>query len=144
MDNKANKEKINSVISWLVFALILVTLFLVFRYVITITIISGKSMSPTLHDSDVILTNNLFFTPEKNDIILYRDANGFDVIKRIIAIPNDEEEIKDGIVIVNGEALEEDYINGESNDMPQLTVTKDTFVQLGDNRTPESIVDSIN
>jgi|SRR5690625_286535 len=144
MDNKANKEKINSVISWLVFALILVTLFLVFRYVITITIISGKSMSPTLHDSDVILTNNLFFTPEKNDIILYRDANGFDVIKRIIAMPNDEVEIKDGIVIVNGEPLEEDYINGESNDMPQVTVAEDTYFVMGDNRTPGASLDSRN
>ncbi|HLR52104.1 MAG TPA: signal peptidase I [Candidatus Avamphibacillus sp.] len=144
MRNKSSKGRTNSIISWIGFVLILVTLFLVFRYVITITIISGESMSPTLHDNDIILTNNLFFTPEKNDIILYRDSNGFDVIKRIIAMPNDEVEIKDGVVIVNGEPIEENYTNGESSDMPQITVAENTYFVMGDNRTPGASLDSRN
>src|SRR5699024_10861507 len=115
MRNKSSKGRTNSIISWIGFVLILVTLFLVFSYVITITIISGESMSPTLHDNDIILTNNLFFTPEKNDIILYRDSNGFDVIKRIIAMPNDEVEIKDGVVIINGDISDDNYKDGDES-----------------------------
>lgn len=99
-------------------------------------------MSPTFDDNHIIMTNNLFFTPEKGDIILYRDQNGFDVIKRIIGMPHDQVEIKDGVTKVNGEELQESYKTGVSQDISPVTVEENSYFVMGDNRTPGASLDS--
>jgi len=135
-------EQRNSIIGWIKFILILIGLFLIFRFAIGITVINGQSMSPTFSNNNVIMTTNLFYTPEKGDIILYRDENGFNVIKRVIAAENDHVEIKDGVTKVNGEPLQEDYKTGVSQDMSKVVVDKNSYFVLGDNRTPGESLDS--
>src|SRR5690625_5346438 len=99
-------------------------------------------MSPTFSNNNVIMTTNLFYTPEKGDIILYRDENGFNVIKRVIAAENDHVEIKDGVTKVNGEPLQEDYKTGVSQDMSKVVVDKNSYFVLGYNRTHGVSLDS--
>lgn len=135
-------EQKNSIIGWIKFILILIGLFLIFRFAIGITVINGQSMSPTFSNNNVIMTTNLFYTPEKGDIILYRDKNGFDVIKRVIATENDHVEIKDGVTKVNGEPLQEEYKTGVSQDMSKVVVDKNSYFVLGDNRAPGESLDS--
>ncbi|WP_373894290.1 S24/S26 family peptidase [Virgibacillus sp. CBA3643] len=52
-----------------------------FRYALGMLVTSGNSMSPTIEDRDIIISSNIFFSPERNDIILFQDENGFDVVK---------------------------------------------------------------
>lgn len=139
-DSVKEKDK-TSMWSWVRFILLLFVVFFVFRYVIGIIIINGNSMNPTLDHQDVILTSNIFYTPERNDVILFRDENGFDVIKRVVGMPGDTVEIRSGTVYLNGGVLEEDYITGIPNDMPLIEVNEGYFV-MGDNRTPGESLDS--
>lgn len=140
---KKEKEK-SGWVSWLVFIVLLLSVFLIFRYVVGITFINGHSMSPTLEDGDVILTSNLFYTPERNDIVIFRDEDGFDVIKRIIAMPGETIAIKDGIVLVNGEAVDSNFAAGIPNDMSKTVVEDGSYFLVGDNRVPGESLDSRN
>ncbi|MCM3744057.1 signal peptidase I [Sporosarcina luteola] len=129
-------------LSWLKFALLMLALFLVFRYVIGITVISGNSMNPTIQNKDVIVTTNIFYNPQINDVVQFSDVHGFDVIKRIIAMPNDTVEINAGVIYVNGDQVDNSYAIGIPNDMERIMVTENSYFVVGDNRTPGESLDS--
>lgn len=105
----------------------------------------GRSMVPTLFDSQHYLLNRwvyYFRTPQPTDIVVLRDPadNGFSV-KRIIATPGDAVYLKNGSVYVNGCKLFEPYLVPgtrtftESKFRNQLILCgKDQFFVLGDNR----------
>ncbi|MFC5604786.1 signal peptidase I [Sporosarcina koreensis] len=141
---KDKKKSQDSVLSWVKFILLIIGLFLVFRYAIGITVISGNSMAPTLGNKDIIVMNNMFFTPDRDDIVQFRDIHGFDAIKRIIALPNDTVEIVEGSVYVNGDKVKEAYSTGFPNDMEVVKVTENSYFVMGDNRTPGESLDSRN
>lgn len=104
---------------------------LFFAYIMRPVTVDGHSMESTLHDQDRLFMSDLFYTPERGDIIVVdnsdswtydaegnlRKGNGIAdekrLIKRVIAVGGDELDINftTGEVIVNGEVLEEDYIN---------------------------------
>ncbi|GGA79292.1 signal peptidase I [Ornithinibacillus halotolerans] len=140
--NKEKETEKTSWVSWGLYIVIIAAVFLIFRYVIGITIISGNSMANTMEHNDVILSSNLFYQPERNDIIIFRDEHGFDVIKRIIALPNETVEITNGVVLVNGKAIEEEYSIGVPNDMEKVVVSENSYFVMGDNRTPGESLDS--
>jgi signal peptidase I len=138
------EEKKASWLSWTVFIISLVLIFIIFRFVIGVITISGNSMNPTLEDGDLLLTSNLIFTVERNDMIVFRDDNGFNVIKRVIGLPNDRIAIQDGNVWINGELVNETYTTGLSTDMEEVIVPSQSYFVLGDNRTPGESLDSRN
>lgn len=88
------------------------------------------------------ISSNIFFSPERNDIVLYRDENGFDVVKRIIALPNQTIEISDGAAIVDGDPIDESFVTGTPKDMEETIVEEDAYFVMGDNRTPGESLDS--
>lgn len=136
------KSSTSSVMSWVIFILVLIAIILFFRYVIQFTVVSGDSMNPTLEDNDILLTSSLFYDVERYDIVIYQDENGFDVIKRVIGMPNETVEIREGIVFVDGNPLEEDYTAGTSNDMSEVTVSEGSYFVIGDNRARGASFDS--
>jgi len=105
----------------------------------------GRSMVPTLDDSQHYLLNRWvyhFHAPQQSDVVVLRDPsdNGFSV-KRIIATPGDSVFLKDGSVYVNGCKLTETYLApgtltfADSKYRDQLILCgKDQFFLLGDNR----------
>ncbi len=116
--------------------------FLIFFRVI---VVSGDSMYPTLWDGDyLLLVSNLFYQqPQEGDIVVISKKsfdNGHPIVKRIIATEGQQVDIDfgNGIVYVDGMALEEDYINNltTTNIGTQfpLTVEENCFFVLGDNR----------
>lgn len=139
---REEEEKKASLLSWTLFIISLVLIFIIFRFVIGVITISGNSMNPTLEDGDILLTSNLIFTVERNDMIVFRDDNGFNVIKRVIGLPNDRIAIQDGNVMVNGEVVNETYTTGLSTDMEEVIVPSQAYFVLGDNRTPGESLDS--
>lgn len=141
-ENESKEERNVSRLGWIGFIFCLVIAFLVFRYVIGFIVVSGDSMNPTLENGNVVLSSNIIFTVDRNDIIIYRDHNGFDVVKRVIGLPNDIITIRNGSIFVNGEMMNEPYITGASNDMGEVVVPKDAYFVVGDNRTSGESLDS--
>ena len=69
----------------------------------------GQSMMPLLKSGDVVLTNRLaydFGKPDRMDIVVFRREDNKANIKRVIGIPGDVIQIRDGWIYLNGEKLE--------------------------------------
>lgn len=121
------------------FVLILAVLFAIFHWVIGASFVQGVSMYPTLHDRDIACYTRIYNDYQKGDVISIRMPSGEFFVKRIIALPGDTVDIKDGKVSVNGNELEEDYIYGttevqDSTITYPLTVKEGELYVLGDNR----------
>jgi signal peptidase I len=98
------------------------------------------SMEPNFHEGQRIVVNKAvyyFGDPERGDVIIFKapDNSGEDYIKRVIGLPGDTVEIKDHTVYVNGIRLVEPYVaESPYYTMPAITVPKDKYFVLGDNR----------
>jgi len=122
-------------------AVILLTFTLLFR----IVVVSGSSMYNTLLDGDwlLVLSNTISGKPEYGDIIVASKESfndGEPIIKRVIATEGQTVDIdfEQGIVYVDGIALDEDYIyspttDDEGMDFP-LVVDEGCVFAMGDNR----------
>ncbi|MGX7347733.1 signal peptidase I [Aerococcus vaginalis] len=74
--------------------------------------ISGASMAPTLQDGERVWLNKLANTYTHGDIIVFDapDGSGDEYIKRVIGVPGDTVEYQDDTLYVNGQAVEEPYL----------------------------------
>ena len=102
----------------------------------------GPSMESTLFEGDRLIISNLFYTPKQGDIVILRKDSFKDeaIVKRVIAVGGQTVDIDfdEGVVYVDGQALEEDYIN-EPTYRPldfdgEITVPEGSVFVLGDNR----------
>lgn len=137
-----SKEKIRSLFGWFRFGIVIILMYFIFHFAIGIELINGHSMNPTIEDKSMLLVNKIFFTPGRGDIVVVRDPHGYNIIKRIIGMPNDAVLIKSGVVFVNGKALSGENTKGKSIDVPVVTVPKGEIFVMGDNRTPGESLDS--
>lgn len=110
--------------------------------------IPSASMEPTLHIGDRVLVNKLsykFGDVERGDLVVFKrpdiaaeePALVRDLIKRVIALPGETVEARDGAVYVNGERLKEDYLppGTISENLPSQVVPDGKIWVMGDNRT---------
>ena len=120
----------------------MVVLLLIFRVVV----VSGTSMNMTLLDGDylLLLSNTFYHQPKQGDIIVVsKDSfdDGAAFVKRVIATEGQTVDIdfEQGIVYVDGIALEEDYINNLTTTSGgvyfPLVVQEGCVFALGDNRS---------
>ncbi len=146
LDKNVKEEKGNSVLLYLHdFISWLIVIMMVFLLIFRIIVVSGGSMNQTLQHGDyLLLLNNVFYKePKQGDIVVFsKDAfkEGEPVIKRLIATEGQWVDIDfdAGIVYVNGNPLDEPYINTptfleEGVSFPLMVEEGCVFV-LGDNR----------
>lgn len=107
--------------------------------VVTKAEVSGDSMIPTYYDGDTVLVNRLARI-DRGDLVVVLEDNGKYVIKRVVGMPGDKFQIKDGLVFINGEHYPEDYIYEGNTDYEagvaeeQIQLGTDEYFILGDNR----------
>lgn len=121
----------------------------IFTFVIRMMGVDGHSMLNTLQHGDRLLVVNsmLYHDYKYGDIVILRKNGVFDddpIVKRVIAVEGQTVDIDftEGIVYVDGEALEEDYIReptytAEGTEFP-LTVPEGSIFVMGDNRSGSS------
>ena len=112
-------------------------------FIIDTRIIPTVSMYPTVEAGDRLIMSRLAYigdkTPQRGDIIVFDAPAEFDskddFLKRVIGLPGEMVEIKDGQVFIDGVALEEDYISAPPNYIyGPVTVPEGHYFVLGDNR----------
>ena len=118
--------------------------FIIFHTAVGSFKVYGLSMWPTVEDGEYILVNKaayFFNEPHHGDIIVFHSPNSpnTDLIKRVIAVPTDNVEIRDKTVFVNDTPLVEPYII----DPPQYIYAEEEiptnhYFVLGDNRNNSS------
>ena len=173
MNNKKEKKIIRDIGEWtLCLSLAFVIAVFIRSNAFAITSVDGSSMESTFHDREKVIDYKLSYyskEPQRGDVIIidvYNDSkesildkmvkNSKEIvdvlsgikderyyIKRVIGIPGDEVDIKDGYVYINGEKQEEKYVKGKTyaNEVSLPTVVpENTVFVLGDNR--EVSVDS--
>lgn len=168
--------RIRSVVRELVeTALFILLVFFIVRGMVQNFKIEGSSMEPTMHTGQYILVNKLvyfhfdlnaplrllpgqedlpqrmvypFHQPRRGDIVVFeypRDVTK-DYIKRVIALPGEQIEIRDGMVLINGVPLDQPYLQGAPTyctggfacgNGPMIVPEGHLFV-IGDNRASSS------
>jgi signal peptidase I len=118
---------------------IVATLLVVQRFVLSSTVVAGRSMEPTLKPWDYCLCLRTHpYRPRRSDIVTFRDnaePPQF-YIKRVIGLPGETIAITNGVVKINDATLPEPYttINPGWQLPPTLVATNKIFV-LSDHRT---------
>ena len=103
------------------------------------TYVYGQSMEPNLHTAQRLIVEKVSYrlhTPERGDIVVVH-VEGFDnpLIKRVIGLPGETVEIRDNRVWIDGELIEEPYLDSvkQYNYGPTRVEPLHVFV-MGDNR----------
>jgi signal peptidase I len=104
-------------------------------------------MYPTLDNDDLLIASKVdyhFHPPQRGDIVILKPPFGQnDLIKRVVGLPGDHFEIRDGHVYINGRQLQEPYINPaepwtvNANSTEQI-IPSGYFFVMGDNRNHSS------
>ncbi len=138
-----NKERIKKIIKDVYpYVIVVIVVILLRSFIITPAIVDGASMEPALQDNNVILLNKLDY--RLNDIkrfdVVVIKWNKEKIIKRVIGLPGEHVEYKDGNLYVDGFIVEENFNHGETNDFKletigYLTIPGDKYFVVGDNRT---------
>lgn len=149
MDNlpdKDNKKQENQSLGeeikdWVVAILIAVVLAFFIRYfIVELYLVEGPSMRPTLENHERLVVNKFIYrfkAPERGEVLIFKypKDQSRDFIKRVIAVPGDTIEIKDGRVFVNGELQNETFILSKTRgSYPLATVPEGHVFVMGDNR----------
>ena len=118
--------------------------------------VSGESMEPNFLSRDYVLTDKISYRlgePQRGDVIVFHappraqcpEGTGCDYIKRIIALPGETVEVKNGKYYINGQLLEESYIPDSKETLPNafvngrvITLGPDEYFVSGDHRPNSS------
>jgi signal peptidase I len=98
----------------------------------------GHSMEPVLHENDRLFVSNVDMITDTitrgEIVILTSPRDNESVIKRVIGLPGETIELRDGLVWIDGVSLHEDYISERSRLNGIWEVGEHQYFVLGDNR----------
>jgi signal peptidase I len=105
--------------------------------------IDGSSMEPNLHHGEFVIVSKLnyrFGSPERGDVVVFDFPRNItqEYIKRVIGLPGDQVQIKEGKIYINDALLSEPYLEAEPNYEGRWEVPENTYFVLGDNRNNSS------
>jgi len=125
-------------------ALIVIIAFAIRVFAVQPFIVEGESMEPMFKNNDYLITEKISYrlkNPTRGDVIIFHPPEdpSINYIKRIIGLPGDTIEIKDGMVFVNDCALSEFYVDSTTQlslktPSAPITLKPGEYFVLGDNR----------
>ncbi|MDD3173441.1 MAG: signal peptidase I [Herbinix sp.] len=139
------KKIIIEILIWAVeIAAVIFLAYSIINYALEKTNMVGISMETTLYDGDSIIINKFsyrFTDPKRFDVIIFKQSgneHSYYNIKRIIGLPGETIQIKDGLFYIDGEAVE-DIINVEPMSNyglaeEEIKLEENEYFVVGDNR----------
>ena len=121
------------------FILMIAVVFVLFRFVIGLSIVGGDSMDPTLRDGNIVVYLRTVRNYKTGDIVSVRVPSGEFYIKRVSAVGGSTVDIHDGKLYVDGEENDDPHAHGSTEEetgaviYPYYVREGNLFV-LGDNR----------
>ena len=112
-------------------------------------VVSGDSMFPTFHDGEYLIVDEISYIlgkPHRGDVVIFhypKDPSRY-FIKRIVGLPNEKIDIKNGVVTIfnkeneKGFVLNEPYIDEAFNFTDNYATADNEYFVMGDNRTHSS------
>ncbi len=158
-ENGAEQQKEKSELwEWIKALLIALILVLLIRtFIFTPTIVSGPSMLPNFHDGERLIVNKFIYyikEPSRGEVIVFHAPEEKDYIKRVIALPGDTIRVIGDRVYVNGEVIDEPYLQEvlkaaeesgrpynhfnykmSENGIEEVIVPENSLFVMGDNRS---------
>lgn len=150
---KERRIQILKEVIWFLLAAIIVIFFawLIVRFAMKKASMIGSSMEPTLFNGEDVIVNRtsyILLSPQRGSVIAFYPEQDEDeseeindssiLIRRIVGLPGETVQIRDGKVFVNGTVLEEDYnfeeiiAAGRAND--EIKLESDEYFVLSDKR----------
>ncbi len=150
-ETESNKENAKpnvkkELLGWLLYFVVIISAtYLIVNFVGQRTRVSGDSMLETLHDGDNLIVDKIsyrFREPKRFEIIVFPYQHQKDTfyIKRIIGMPGETIQIKNGKIYINGEWLDEPYgrepidIGKEGIASEPVVLGENEYFVMGDNR----------
>ena len=98
-----------------------VVIFFALQFTVGNFVVLGSSMQPNFYSGERVVASKLAYKlhePERGDVIVFLppDHMDEDLIKRVIALPGERVEVKDGKVYIDGFPLDEPYVKLEFSD----------------------------
>lgn len=129
-----------------------IVVYLLKSYVFQLSTVRQHSMEPTLHERQWLFVNKISYEwghPQRGDVVVLKDPSlGPDrkdyLVKRVIGMPGDRLEIRNGQLYVNGELTIEPYTDAkiEDGDYGPTQVSAGHYFVMGDNRHLRASKDS--
>lgn len=116
-------------------------------------VVEGTSMLPNLHEGERLIVNKMIYYKiesfswghiERGDIVVFWYPHDPDksYVKRVIGLPEDTVEIRNGKVIINGQEMQENYLdpiyNQANANLKETRIDKHYYFVMGDNRDNSS------
>lgn len=140
-DSEPNPKRLRGFLVELIQTVVMaLVLFLIIDSLTARIQVQSISMQPTLYEDDYVLVNKLAYRLgmlQRQDIIVFRppiNEEGEPYIKRLIGLPGDSVRVVGGLVYVNDQPLEENYLKAPPGYNGIWSVPEDMVFVLGDNR----------
>lgn len=137
---KQAEYKRQNLYAWLfLLAQVCVVVIVLFFLLLKPVRVNGISMTPTLTPGEVLLVDKLTFflrSPSRGDMVIFpHPETGEELIKRVVGLPGETLEIKNGHVYIDGRYLDESaYTSAQAADFPAVQVPALCVFVLGDER----------
>ncbi|MGB8001595.1 MAG: signal peptidase I [Anaerobacillus sp.] len=140
-----NKER-SPLWEWIKAFSIAVVLAIVIReFLITNYVVHGESMMPTIQDGNRLIINKIGYNvsePDRFDLVVFHANEEEDYIKRVIGLPGDTIEYKNDVLYINGEEMEEPYLERYKKDIFNGNLTENFHLEdkTGKTKVPEGFL----
>lgn len=130
-----NNEKVREIFPYILIIFIVV---MIRTFIATPVKVNGTSMYPTLNHKDTMILNKIHVKLseiERFDIVVIETGDSY-LIKRVIGLPGETIEYKNGKLYINGKKTKDPYYKKENtDDFESVKIPKNSYFVMGDNRS---------
>lgn len=118
------------------YAIIIITVVLIRTFLITPIKVNGTSMNDTLEHGDTMILNKIGMKINgiKRFQIVVIETDKSYLIKRIIGMPGETIEYKNGVLYINDKEIEDPYYKNNTLDFEKIEIPEGYYFVMGDNR----------